>query len=72
MLEKDEHPFSNKYGATAKAILTEFNTNEDIVETPIGDLAAFINSKSRGRIADLQRTAQTLKKLANNSYRLDK
>ena len=72
MLENGEHPFSNKYGATAEAILTEFKTNEDIVETSIEDLTAFINSKSRGRIADPQRTAELLKKAARNSYRLDK
>ena len=28
---KEEHPFSNKYGATAEAILTEYKTNEELV-----------------------------------------
>jgi len=35
MLEKGEHPFSDKYGATAKTILTEFKTNEDIVNSSV-------------------------------------
>lgn len=60
MLGKEEHPFSNKYGATAEAILTEYKTNEELVSTSLEDLAAFISSKSRGRIADPQETARLL------------
>ena len=33
MLGKEEHPFSNKYGAAAEAILTEYKTNEELVST---------------------------------------
>ena len=52
LLRDGEHPFSNKYSATAEAILTEFTTNEDIVNSSVEDLVAFINTKSKGRIAD--------------------
>lgn len=72
MLEKDEHPFFNKYGATAQAILTEYKTNEKLVNASMEDLAAFISSKSHGRITDPEETAKLLKAAANNSYRLDK
>ena len=72
MLGKGEHPFSDKYGATAEAILTEFKTNEDIVNSSIEELAEFINSKSRGRISDPEETAKLLQTAARNSYRLDK
>lgn len=72
MLGKEEHPFSNKYGAAAEAILTEYKTNEELVSTSLEDLAAFISSKSRGRIADPQGTARLLQTAAKNSYRLDK
>ena len=72
LLRNGEHPFSDKYGATAEAILTEFTTNEEIVNTSIEDLVAFIHSKSRGRIADPDETATIVQAAARNSYRLDK
>lgn len=72
LLRNGEHPFSNKYGATAEAILTEFTTNEDIVNSSIEELVEFINSKSKGRIADPDETAKIVQAAARNSYRLDK
>ena len=71
MLGKGEHPFSDKYGATAEAILTEFKTNEDIVNKSVEELDEFINSKSHGRIAEPEKTAKLLQTAARNSYRLD-
>ncbi len=44
LLRNGEHPFSNKYGATAEAILTVFTTNEDIVNTSIEDLAILLHN----------------------------
>ena len=72
LLRNGEHPFSNKYGATAEAILTEYTTNDDIVNSSIEDLVEFINSKSRGRIVDPEETAKIVQAAARNSYRLDK
>lgn len=72
LLDKNQHPFSNKYGATAEAILTEYTTNEAIVNASLEELVEFINSKSRGRIADPVETAELLQAAARNSYRLDK
>ena len=51
LLRDGQHPFANKYGATAEAILTEYTTNEDIVNSSAEDLVAFINSKSKDQIA---------------------
>lgn len=72
LLRNGEHPFSSKYGATAEAILTEFTTNEDIVNASVEDIVAFIHSKSKGRIADPEETAKIVKAAARNLYRLDK
>jgi hypothetical protein len=72
MLNKEEHPFSNKYGATAEAILTEYLSTEDLVNTSIEDLVNFVSTKSRGRISNPVETAELLKLAARNSYRLDK
>jgi len=42
---KEEHPFSNKYGATAEAVLREFLSTDDIVNSSPQDLADFVNKK---------------------------
>ena len=72
LLRNWEHPFSNKFGATAEAVLTEYTTNEDIVNSSIEELVGFINSKSKGRIADPEETAKIIQAAARNPYRLDK
>ena len=59
LLRDGQHPFANKYGATAEAIFTEYTTNEDIVNSSVEDLVAFINSKSKGRIANPEETAKS-------------
>ena len=71
-LQKEEHPFSNKYSATAEAILTEFTTTEQIVNTPIEELVELITARSHGRIINPMNTAELLQKAARDSYRLDK
>ena len=72
LLQADDHPFSDKYGATASAILTDFLSSEDIANTSIEELVNFVNLKSRKRIGDPQQTAEILQQAARNSYRLDK
>lgn len=37
-LIKKDHPFANKYGATASAVLTDFLSNEQITEASIEEL----------------------------------
>ena len=71
MLNKGEHPFSDKYGATAEAVLTDYLSTEYIVDASVDELVAFISSKSRGRIADPEQTTYLLQKAAQDSYRLD-
>ena len=67
-----ESPFSNMYGATSMAVLTEFLSPEDIVTTSIEDLVKFINDKSNNKISNPEETIKLLKQCATNSYRLDK
>lgn len=64
-------PFSNRYGATASAILTEFLSPEEILNKPFEELIEFIDAKGKRRFADPERTAQLLRQSAKNSYRLD-
>ena len=72
LLDDDSQPFSNIYGATSSAVLTEFMSLQEIIDSPEEDLLQFLASKSRNRIADISKTSELLKKAARNSYRLDK
>jgi hypothetical protein len=51
LLQGNDHPFSDKYGATASSILTDFLSSEYIGNTAIEDLVDFVNKKSRKRIS---------------------
>jgi len=72
VLEKADKPFSNTYGATSEAVLTEFLSLEDIAYSSIEDLVAFIKDKGKNRFSDPVGTAKLLQKAARDSYRLDK
>ena len=65
-------PVSNKFSATAEAILTEFKTTEDIANAPLEELIDFISASGHGRFSDPDQVASLLQKAARNSYRLDK
>ena len=72
VLDKKDKPFSNMYGATSKAVLTEFFSLDDIVYSSIKDLVEFLQKKGKNKFSDPFKTADILKQAARNSYRLDK
>lgn len=72
LLDGDLQPFGNIYGATSSAILTEFMSPQEIIDSPEDELLQFIAKKSRNRITDIVKTSELLKKAARDSYRLDK
>lgn len=72
MLDKDEQPFCDVYGATSSSVLTEYLSPEEIVSASEEELLSFLAEKSRNRIKDISKTADLLKKAARDSYRLDK
>jgi len=67
-----DKPFSDIYGATSCAALTEFYSLDEIVYKPIDDLTQFVMKKSKNRFKDPVKVATLLKQAAKNSYRLDK
>ncbi len=69
---KDDHPFSSNHVATAKAILTEMLTLEDISNMPLDDLIAFVCKHSKNHFSNPKHISKLLKKAARDSYRLDK
>jgi transposase len=68
----DEQPFSNRFGATASAVLTDFLSTEEIANMPIDALISYICEKGHNRFPDPKKTASLLQQAARNSYRLDK
>lgn len=64
-------PFKDPFGATSCAVLDEFTTDE-VAQTSLDDLAAYLDDRGRGRFADPTATAQALQRAARDSFRLDK
>ena len=72
VLDKQERPFSNTYGVTSAAVLTDFLSLDDITYSSIEELVAFVSEKGKNRFSDPVKTAKLLQKAARDSYRLDK
>lgn len=72
ILDDDKQPFSNNYGATASAVLTDFLSTEDIVNMSPEALIEYICKKGKHRFVNPEHTASLLQQAARNSYRLDK
>lgn len=72
LTNSENKPFSNTFGKSSSAILTEFLSTEDIINTPIDELVDFISSKGKNRFKNPEDNANILVKAARDSYRLDK
>jgi transposase len=72
VLDKGDKPFSNTYGATSAAVLTDFLSLDDITYSPIENLVGFVKEKGKNRFSNPHETARILQKAARDSYRLDK
>ena len=72
VLEKDCQPFSDKYGATAASVLTDFLSTDETADMSLDDLVDFIRKKGKNRFSELDKTAELLQKAARDSCRLDK
>lgn len=67
-----EKPLSNAFGAASQEILEGYLTPDEIAAAPIEELAALVKEHSRGRVADPEEVAKTLKQAAKRSYVLPK
>lgn len=63
-------PFSNPFGATSESVIEEFLTPDEILETPIEELLDFLRRKGKNRFPDPEKVADTLRRVARESYRL--
>jgi transposase len=66
-----QEPFGDPFGATSCAVLETFST-EELAQTSLEELAAFVQQHGRGRFAAPQDIAATLTRAARDSYRLDR
>ncbi|MDP2664670.1 MAG: IS110 family transposase [bacterium] len=64
-------PFGDPFGATSCALLEEFTT-EELIQTPLEELANYLDEKGRGQFTDPSTLARTLQRAARDSYRLDR
>lgn len=64
VLEKDSQPFSDKYGATAASVLTDFLSTDEIADMSLDDLVDFIRKKGKSRFSEPDKTAELLQKAA--------
>lgn len=62
-------PFSNTLGATSEALITNFTTDE-LASMDIKELVDFLIQKGKNRFIDANKTAQKVKKVIRESYRI--
>lgn len=64
--------FSNTFGATSIAVITDFFSTDDIVDMSLEELADFIMVKGKNKFDNPERIAKELQAAARSSYRLSK
>jgi transposase len=65
-----DHPFANVFGATSQAVITEFDSFEEVAAMPLEQLATWLDAKSRGNLPDPLETARELQQMLQDSYPL--
>lgn len=69
--DKKNKPFSNMFGATSCAIFDNFDSPDQIAETPVDDLLDLISKVGKNRTKNPNEKIDLLKKAIRSSYRLD-
>jgi len=64
--------FSDTFGATSIAVISEFFSVDDINDMPLENLADFVAKKSKNSFTDPENIATELKAAARSSYRLSR
>lgn len=70
--DKKNKPFSNMFGATSCAIFDNFDSPDQIAETPVDDLLDLISKAGKNRTKNPNEKIDLLNKAIRSSYRLDK
>jgi len=67
---KQHKTFSNEFGATSKALLTDFLTIDEIANTNVETLTEFIIKHGKNRFSDPDKIVLNVKEMARKSYRI--
>ncbi len=67
---RSEQPFSDVFGATSRALIEEFASFEQVAAMPLEELAAWLDSKGKGRFPDPAQLARELQQVVQDSYPL--
>lgn len=70
--DKEDNPFSNRFGATSVSILTDYLSPDEIAYASLEDLIDFLCEKGKNHFSDPKAKAKLLQRAARDSYRLDK
>ena len=65
------HPFADPFGASSVAVLTEFQTLDELAAVPLEELIRFLDQHGRHQFADSAAVARRLQQVAADSFRLD-
>lgn len=68
---RPDYPFSDVFSATSQALLREFASLDEIAHMPLEDLAAWLDTKGKGRFADPTKVARQVQHVIEDSYVLD-
>ena len=68
--DKKKKPFSNPFGATSQAVLRQFATLDEIVNTPLDELAEWLDVKGKRRFPNPEENARKLQQVATAAYQL--
>jgi transposase len=63
-------PFSDAFGTTSLACISEFLTVDDIANSTVDCLVDFLQKHSKNHFAEPEKIAESLKTIASQSYRL--
>ena len=69
---KSDKVFSDIFGATSLAVISEFMSVDEIAYSDLQSLVDFISKKGKNRFEDTQAVAKALQAAARSSYRLPK
>ena len=64
--------FTDKFGATALSVYTDFESAETLVDMDLHDLTEYIQKKGKNHFSDPESVAKAIQKAARSSYRLPK
>ena len=64
-------PFTDPFGATSLAVLTELGSLDELAAMSLEDLSAFLDRHGHRQFADPAALAQVLQQVATDSFRLD-